>query len=72
MAYTTIDNPSEHFTTVLTTSTGSAITIDTGFKPDWLWTKARDQVRSHELHDTNRGDNNITNTITLNWCRCLD
>ena len=57
MAYTTIDNPSEHFTTVLTTSTGSAITIDTGFKPDWLWTKARDQVRSHELHDTNRGDN---------------
>ena len=41
MAYTTIDDPSAHFTTVLSTSTGSALTIYTGFKPDWLWTKAR-------------------------------
>ncbi len=57
MAYTTIDNPTDYFTTVLTTSTGSALTIDTGFKPDWLWTKARNQARSHELHDTSRGDN---------------
>ena len=57
MAYTTIDNPTDYFTTVLTTSTGSALTIDTGFKPDWLWTKARNQARSHELHDTTRGDN---------------
>ena len=57
MAYTTIDDPSAHFTTVLSTSTGSALTIDTGFKPDWLWTKARNFARSHELHDTTRGDN---------------
>ena len=57
MAYTTIDDPSAHFTTVLSTSTGSALTIDTGFKPDFLWTKARNFARSHELHDTNRGDN---------------
>ena len=57
MAYTTIDNPTDYFTTVLSTSTGSALTIDTGFKPDWLWTKARNQARSHELHDTTRGDN---------------
>ena len=57
MAYTTIDNPTDYFTIVLTTSTGSALTIDTGFKPDWLWTKARNQARSHELHDTTRGDN---------------
>ena len=57
MAYTTIDDPSEYFTTVLSTSTGSALTINTGFKPDWLWTKARNFARSHELHDTTRGDN---------------
>ena len=57
MAYTTIDDPSVYFTTVLSTSTGSALTIDTGFKPDWLWTKSRNQARSHELHDTSRGDN---------------
>ena len=57
MAYTTIDDPSAYFTTVLSTSTGSALTIDTGFKPDWLWTKARNFARSHELHDTTRGDN---------------
>ena len=57
MAYTTIDNPVDYFTTVLSTSTGSALTIDTGFKPDWLWTKARNFARSHELHDTTRGDN---------------
>ena len=56
MAYTTIDNPEDYFTTVLTTSTGSALTIDTGFKPDLLWTKARNQARSHEVHDTTRGD----------------
>ena len=57
MAYTTIDDPSVYFQTVLSTSTGSALTIDTGFKPDWLWTKARNFARSHELHDTTRGDN---------------
>jgi hypothetical protein len=57
MAYTTIDDPSQYFTTVLSTSTGSALTIDTGFKPDWLWTKARNFARSYELHDTTRGDN---------------
>ena len=57
MAYTTIDNPTDYFTTVLSTSTGSALTIDTGFKPDWLWTKARNFARSHEIHDTSRGDN---------------
>ena len=52
MAYTTIDDPSAYFTTVLSTSTGSALTIDTGFKPDWLWTKARNFARSHEKKNT--------------------
>ena len=56
MAYTTIDDPSVYFQTVLSTSTGSALTIDTGFKPDWLWIKQRSQAnRAHSLWDSSRG-----------------
>ena len=51
------EEASDHFNTVLTTSTGSTLSVDVGFAADWLWTKARNFARSNELHDTVRGDN---------------
>ena len=66
MAYTTIDDPSAHFTTTLYTgssNTGHEVTNDANagdFKPDWLWIKNRSGThgtRSHELMDSNRGAN---------------
>ena len=48
MAYTTIDDPSEYFTTVLWAGNGSddrSITNDANagdFQPDWVWVKNRD------------------------------
>ena len=61
MAYTTIDDPSAHFTTTLYTGNGSddrSITNSANagnFKPDWLWIKERDQTRGHLLQDSTRG-----------------
>jgi len=56
MAYTTIDNPSEHFNTVLYTGNGSARNITgVGFQPDWLWIKQRSGTTYHRLYDSTRG-----------------
>jgi len=62
MAYTTIDDPSEFFTTTLYTGNGSdahSITNSANsgnFKPDWLWTKNRTgTARNHSIFDSNRG-----------------
>ena len=61
MAYTTIDDPSAHFTTTLYTGNGSddrSITNSANagnFKPDWLWVKQRNTTRHHILNDSNRG-----------------
>ena len=61
MAYTTIDDPSEYFTTTLYTGNGSddrSITNSANagnFKPDWLWVKQRNTTRHHILNDSNRG-----------------
>ncbi len=66
MAYTTIDDPSAHFTITLYTgssNTGHEVTNSANagnFKPDWLWIKNRSGThgtRSHELMDSNRGAN---------------
>jgi len=61
MAYTTIDDPSAYFTTLLYTGnatddrnlTNSANAGD--FKPDILWLKERSSTSSHQLHDSTRG-----------------
>jgi len=50
-------SPVDYFNTVLTESTGSTLSVDVGFAADFLWTKARNFARSHELHDRVRGDN---------------
>ena len=64
MAYTTIDDPSEYFTTTLYTGNGSdahSITNSANsgnFKPDWVWTKNRTgTARNHSIFDSSRGIN---------------
>jgi len=58
MAYTTIDNPQDHFNTVLyvgaSDSAPSSIT-GVGFKPDWVWLKNRPDSTNHNLYDVVRG-----------------
>ena len=68
MAYTTIDDPSQYFQTVLYSGNGSdghSITNDgnSDLQPDWLWFKCRNDAQVHQLFDTNRG---IANSLRSN------
>ena len=59
MAYTTVDDGSEYFTTTLYTGNGSSIDVTNSansgnFAPDWLWIKERSATSSHIIFDTNR------------------
>ena len=65
MAYTTIDNPSEYFNTVLYTGTGSELAISgVGFEPNWTWIKIRNESSSHEIFDSVRGATKTLNSNT--------
>ena len=56
MAYTTIDDPTIYFNTVLWTGTGSSMNITgVGFQPDWTWIKPRSVTDNHVLFDSVRG-----------------
>lgn len=60
MAYTTIDDPSAYFHIKLYNGNGStqSITNDANagdFKPDWLWTKSRNDAFDHITRDSSRG-----------------
>ena len=59
MAFTTIDDPSAHFQTVLYSGNGSTQSItndgNSDLQPDWLWFKSRNDSQEHQLFDTNRG-----------------
>jgi len=62
MAYTTIDDPSVYFQTLIYTGNGGAsraLTNDgnSDLQPDWLWIKKRNASRSHTLTDSSRGLN---------------
>ena len=58
MAYTTIDDPSAHFNTVLWSGNSSTQSITgVGFQPDFVWLKSRTNSASHRLNDSNRGVN---------------
>ena len=81
MAYTTIDNPSEHFQPVLFTGSTSNITVDIDMRPDFFWFKSRTQTYSHLLYDTSRpsdgtsmpsGDVNMYNFLTSNTTAAED
>ena len=59
MAYTTIDDPSAHFQTVLWTGndTSQTITFDgnSDLQPDMVWEKKRSATEVHQIYDSNRG-----------------
>ena len=56
MAYTTIDDPTLYFNTVLYTGTGATHNITgVGFQPDWVWIKNRSITANHHLFDIARG-----------------
>jgi len=58
MAYTTIDNPSEHFSIKTYSGNNTAETKSTDFQADLLWIKCRNNARSHLLYDSTRGFGN--------------
>ena len=59
MAYTTIDDPSEYFQTLLYTGNGSARSLtndgNSNLQPDWVWIKERNNAISHRVFDSTRG-----------------
>ena len=60
MAFTTIDDPSAHFTTTLYTGNASTNAITNSanagdFQPDWVWLKSRNSGTHHRLYDSSRG-----------------
>ena len=56
MAYTTIDDPTKYFNTVLYTGNGSSQSITgVGHQPDWTWIKSRSSTAFHLLTDSVRG-----------------
>ena len=58
MAYTTIDDPTDYFNTVLYTGTGSSNAITgVGHSPDFVWTKRRNDSGVNFLQNTVTGTN---------------
>ena len=57
MAYTSIDKPTDYFTTNLRSGLygGSDTAFDIGFQPDWIWDKRRSDTSVHALYDSVRG-----------------
>ena len=55
MAFTTIDDPSEYFETVLWTGNATGRNIAVNFQPDFVWTRNRDDATFHLLYDSTRG-----------------
>ena len=74
MAYTTINDPSAHFQTVLWTgngTAGNAVTFDgnSDMQPDFVWSKRRDSATHHILKDTSTGgtsnnDQHLVSSLT--------
>ena len=59
MAYTTIDDPSEHFQTKIWTGNATARTINldsnSTMQPDFSWVKTRSETHTHYLQDSSTG-----------------
>jgi len=65
MAYTTIDDPTIFFNTILYSGTGSDQSVTgTGFTADWIWLKERNGTDYHFVNDSVRGKG--TNNHYLN------
>ena len=67
-----VNKGTDNFNTVLYTGTGSAASITgVGFRPDWLWIKARNSGQNNVLFDSVRGSDkqlmsNVTDAETTN------
>jgi len=64
MAYTTIDDPSAYFQTLLYTGNATGRSLDntgnSNLQPDWIWTKKRtNDAQNHCVTDSTRGVANI-------------
>jgi hypothetical protein len=63
MAYTTIDDPSAHFQTLLYTGNASSRSLtndgNSDLQPDLVWTKKRNEAQNHCVTDSTRGVGNI-------------
>ena len=76
MAYTTIDDPSVYFQTLLYTgddNNNRALTNDgnSDLQPDWLWIKQRNATKNHNIWDSSRGVTkqlraNLSNAVASN------
>ena len=59
MAYTTIDDPSEYFNTLLYTGNETARSLtfsgNSDLDVDWIWLKSRSATGNHHVYDTVRG-----------------
>jgi len=68
MAYTTIDDPSAHFNSILWSGNGNddRNLTGVGFAPDWIWIQARTGSHNNYMYDTTRGANNQLITQATN------
>ena len=72
MAYTTINDPSAYFQTVLWSGSGSGQAITNGgnsdLQPDFTWIKKRagGSARSHQLYDSTRGTTELLHSNGTN------
>ena len=76
MAYTTIDRPEDYFKAKLHPGDpNNHSTVNTGFRPDWIWLKSRTQTYNHYVFDSSRqsdgssmpsGDANMYNYLLTN------
>ena len=58
MAYTTIDDGSAHFNTLIWSGDNSTRNVTgVGFQPDWVWIKSRSDSAGHNIYDSSRGAN---------------
>ena len=71
MAYTTINDPSAHFQTLLYTGDGTSSQAQTNtgnsdLQPDWVWIKKRagGTARAHQLYDSSRGVTKLLHSNT--------
>ena len=59
MAYTTIDDPSAYFQTMIYTGNGAVRSLtndgNSDLQPDWIWIKRRDSTGNHMSIDSTRG-----------------
>ena len=59
MAYTTIDDPSAYFQTMIYTGNGAVRSLtndgNSDLQPDWIWIKRRDSAGNHMSIDSTRG-----------------